>query len=57
MKGLLIKDFKLLKMQKNFFVVMIVISVGARAVFRGSVLPDWIFHICIFLVLLKLDQL
>ncbi len=28
MKGLLIKDFKLLKMQKNFFVVMIVISVG-----------------------------
>lgn len=28
MKGLLIKDFKLLKTQKNFFVVMIVISVG-----------------------------
>ena len=28
MKGLLIKDFKLLKMQKNFFVVMIIISVG-----------------------------
>lgn len=28
MKGLLIKDLKLLKTQKNFFVVMIIISVG-----------------------------
>ena len=35
MKGLLIKDFKLMKMQRNFFFVIVMISVG-QALFSGS---------------------
>lgn len=31
MKGLLIKDFKLLKNQKNFFIILVVISIGMSA--------------------------
>ena len=31
MKGLFVKDFKLMKMQKNFFLIIIVISVGMAA--------------------------
>ena len=31
MKGLLIKDFKLLKMQKNFFFMIVVIAIGMAA--------------------------
>ena len=35
MKGLLIKDFKLMKMQRNFFFVIVMISVG-QALFSDS---------------------
>lgn len=28
MKGLLVKDFKLMKLQKNFFLLILVIAIG-----------------------------
>ena len=32
MKGLLVKDFKLIKLQKNFFIVIIAIAIGLAVI-------------------------
>lgn len=33
MKGLLVKDFKLIKLQKNFFIVIIAIAIGLAVIY------------------------
>lgn len=34
MKGLLVKDFKLLKMQKNFFIIIVAIAIGMTVLYE-----------------------
>ena len=38
MKGLLVKDFRLLKVQKNFFLLIIAVAIG-MALFTNDVAP------------------
>ncbi len=47
MKGLLIKDFKLLKNQKNFFIILIAISIGMSAYMEDvSFIIGYLTSIC-----------
>ena len=47
MKGLLIKDFKLLKNQKNFFIILIAISIGMSAYMEDvSFIIGYLTFIC-----------
>ena len=34
MKGLLVKDFKLLKMQKNFFIIIVATAIGMMVLYE-----------------------
>ena len=57
MKGLLVKDFKLMKLQKNFFLLIVVIAVSMIAFTDDVTFPVGFFDLCNIVVYVKYNQL
>ena len=57
MKGLLVKDFKLMKLQKNFFLLIVVIAVSMIAFTDDVTFPLGFFDLCNIVVYVKYNQL
>lgn len=55
MKGLLIKDFKLLKGQKNFFMTITAISIIMIIVSPGTSVSDWFLRFCGGIILIEFN--
>ena len=57
MKGLLVKDFKLMMLQRNFFLLILVIVIGMMAFTDDVVFPLGFFEFCCITVYIKYNKL